>query len=219
MFLRKSIQILKRFILYLFLFIIFFILVTNVWVILSTQSQVYKKADDAPYRPVALVLGTSNKLVDGSPNPFFQNRMETTKELIDLRKSKHILVSGDNRSKYYNEPSAMRTALIQRGIRKESITLDFAGLRTFDSIVRCKEVFNQDSIIIVTQSFHAYRALFISNHYGMKAIAIVTDEPGTWKTIKVTVREFLARPLAVLDLYVLNTEPKFLGKKEKLNGL
>ena len=190
----------------------------NIWVYYSTRNQIYSSIEKAPYRSVALVLGTSNKLVSGKPNPFFTNRIETAKALIEHNKTNHIIVSGDNSSKYYNEPLAMKKALELKGVDKSTITPDYAGLRTFDSIVRCKQIFGQDSIIIITQSFHAYRALFISNYYNLKAIAVVADEPGRWQSAKVLLRECLARPLAVLDLYILGTEPKYLGKKEKLNG-
>ncbi|MCU0383322.1 MAG: YdcF family protein [Cyclobacteriaceae bacterium] len=216
---KKYLRLAGKIFFLLFSAIILLLVVCNAWVYFSTRKQVYYSIEEAPYRSVALVLGTSNKLVSGKPNPFFTNRIEKAKALIEQNKVSHIIVSGDNRSKYYNEPSAMKKALVQKGVQQQKITLDFAGLRTFDSIVRCKEIFGQDSITIITQSFHTYRALFISNYYQIDAVAVVAEEPGRWQSVKVIMREFLARPLAVLDLYILNTEPKFLGKKEKLNGL
>lgn len=191
----------------------------NLWVILSTKEQVYTDVAKTPHRAVALVLGTSNRLSDGRPNPFFTNRIETTYQLYKKGKVDYIIVSGDNRSKYYNEPMAMRKALLEKGIPAEIITLDYAGLRTLDSIIRCKKIFGQNSITIITQSFHSYRALFISQYYQLDAIVVVADENSTWQSTKVVMREFLARPLAILDLYVLKTTPRFLGDKEELNGI
>lgn len=198
--------------------LLFVLIATNAWVVLATRKQVYRDVLETPHRSVALVLGTSNRLSDGSPNPFFTNRIEAAYQLYKNGKVDHIIVSGDNRSKYYNEPVAMRKALIEKGIPSSIITLDFAGLRTLDSIVRCKEIFGQESITIITQSFHSYRSLFISQYYAMDAIVMVADEPSTWQSAKVIARELLARPLAVLDLYILKTTPRFLGEKEELNG-
>jgi SanA protein len=195
-----------------------FIAGSNAWVMLATRSAIYASYDAAPKRSVALVLGTSRRLSNGLSNPFFANRIETAYQLYKRGKVQLIIVSGDNRSKYYNEPAEMRKALIAKGVPSEIITLDFAGLRTLDSIIRCKEIFGQESIILITQAFHSYRALFISRYYNIDAIAVVAEEPETWQSAKVIVREILARPLAVLDLYVLKTSPRFLGEKEELNG-
>ncbi|MEL7005041.1 MAG: ElyC/SanA/YdcF family protein [Bacteroidota bacterium] len=111
----------------------------------------------------------------------------------------------------------MKNALIELGIPDKAITLDYAGFRTLDSIIRCKKIFDQDDITIITQSFHSYRALFISDYYNMESVAMVNyngpNIPGEMRF-----REYLARTLAVFDLYVINREPKFLGKKETLNG-
>jgi SanA protein len=195
-----------------------FVVLCNVWVIITTQQLVFETIGSAPHRNVALVLGTSRRLSDGSANPFFTNRIETAYQLYKNGKVDHIIVSGDNRSKYYNEPAEMRKALIAKGVPSIDITLDFAGLRTLDSIVRCYEIFDQDSITIITQPFHSYRALFISQYYRLDAIVVVAEEPEALQSVKVIAREVLARPLAVLDLYVFKTKPRHLGEKEELNG-
>jgi SanA protein len=192
------------------------IVITNIWVIQSTQSRVYSDLDSVPHNKVALVLGTSSRLINGDPNPFFVNRMSRAAELYKKNKVDHFILSGDNRTKYYNEPETMRGALIALGVPDTVITLDFAGLRTFDSIVRSREIFGQDSLTIITQTFHSYRALFISDRVKVSAIAIVANEPKTENALSVYIREYFARTKAVMDLYILNTEPKHLGQKEPL---
>jgi SanA protein len=102
------------------------------------------------------------------------------------------------------------------GVPDSIITLDYAGLRTFDSIVRSKEIFGQDSLTIITQPFHSYRALFISDRVNITAVAIVAIEPKAENALSVYIREYFARTKAVMDLYILNTEPKHLGQKEPL---
>jgi SanA protein len=192
------------------------LVVANWWVIRSTSSGIYSDYDAIPSNPVGLVLGTSSRRADGSPNPFFHNRMEAAARLYQLGKIGHIIVSGDNRSRFYNEPMEMKRALVKLGVPDAAITLDYAGLRTLDSVVRSKEIFGQDHITIITQPFHSYRALFISNYYDIEAVALVANEPGDEPAVSVYVREYFARAKAVLDLYVLKTGPRYLGEKEPI---
>ncbi len=189
----------------------------NWWVIKSTEDKVLTDISLLKGRSVALVLGTSNKLRNGSANPFFENRIKAAAELYREGKVAHFILSGDNRSVYYNEPMDMKKALVLLHVPDSAITLDYAGLRTLDSIVRCKEIFGQDKIIIITQPFHCYRALFISNFYHIDALALVAQEPISEAPFKVYIREYFARTKAVLDLYILNTAPRHLGEKEPLS--
>jgi SanA protein len=196
--------------------VLVFLVGCNVWVVVSTSAEVYSDETLLPERRIALVLGTSHRAQGGGPNPYFQKRMETAAELFVNGKIDHFILSGDNRSRYYNEPMEMRKALVKRGVPATAITLDYAGLRTLDSIVRCKEIFGQNRITIITQPFHSYRALFISQYYDIDAIAMVAGEPDFESSVKVRVREYFARPMAVLDLYVFKTSPRFLGEKEEV---
>lgn len=209
---------LKRLLISAFIGIVLLFYISNVWVVNSTKSFVYTDSGKLPDHRVALVLGTSNKTTSGQPNDFFVKRMETAAELYKLGKIDHFILSGDNRSKFYNEPMEMRKALMSRGVPDAAITLDYAGLRTLDSVIRSKEIFGQDKIIIITQPFHSYRALFISHYYHIDAVAMVTEGPGYEKSLKVRMREYFARTKAVLDLYVFKTSPRFLGEKENLKG-
>jgi SanA protein len=187
------------------------------WAIISfsTESQVYRNVDDVPSREVGLLLGTTPGI--NSSNLFFRTRIEATKELYERGKIQHILVSGDNANADYNEPEAMRLALIKAWIPNESITLDYAGFRTLDSIVRAKEIFSLTwGITIISQPFHIERALFISNAYHIDAIwygaANISLKFGAYPYI----REIWARWVALYDV-IFGTEPLVLGKKESLN--
>jgi SanA protein len=180
------------------------VVASNIWVVWSTSDKVFSDYRLLPDNTVALVLGTSNKLTDGSPNPYFENRIKTAASLYKGGKVTHFLLSGDNRSKYYNEPMEMKKALVKQGVPDSVITLDSAGLRTLDSIVRSKEIFGQDKITIITQPFHCNRALFISRFYHIDAVAIQAVEPSPEAMVKVYVREYFARTKAIIDLYVLS---------------
>ena len=197
--------------------LIIFVVASNLWVVFSTRSKVLIDQQQLQDHGVALVLGTSHRMISGVPNPFFENRISTAAELYRSGKIVHFILSGDNRSVYYNEPMEMKKALMKQGVPDSTITLDYAGLRTLDSIVRCKEIFGQSNIIIITQPFHSYRALFISNYYHIDAVALVAKEPSQEIAAQVYFREYLARTKAVLDLYILGTEPRHLGEKEPLS--
>jgi SanA protein len=187
----------------------------NLWVVNSTSDKVFSNTDTLPPHEVAVVLGTSARLGGGQPNPFFETRIKTAAGLYHAGKVKYFIVSGDNRTKYYNEPEEMKKALVKSGVPDSVITLDYAGLRTLDTIVRCKEIFGQDTVTIITQPFHCYRALFISKYYDMNAVAVMTDDVKF--SSRIYVREYFARARAVLDLYVFKTSPRHLGEKEPLN--
>jgi SanA protein len=205
-----------RFVIGVIFFAMVFILASNIWVVESTKHAIYSSYDSLPTNSVALVLGTSNRLVSGAPNPFFLERIAAAALLYRQGKVSRFLLSGDNRTRFYNEPEEMRKALIKEGIPPEIITLDYAGLRTLDSVVRSKEIFGQNKIIIVTQPFHCYRALFISRYFNIDAVAFLTEGNSIDSSLKVSVREWVARAKAILDLYVLKTSPRHLGTKQPL---
>jgi SanA protein len=193
-----------------------FLIVCNLWVVGTTSGKVYETQQKLPDHRMALVLGTSHRTIAGAPNPYFEKRMETAAALFKSGKVDHFILSGDNRTRYYNEPNEMRKSLVKKGVPPNAITLDYAGLRTLDSIIRCKQIFGQEKITIITQPFHSYRALFISRYYDIDAVAVVADEPNFESSVKVRVREYLARTKAVLDLYFLNKSPRYLGDKEEI---
>lgn len=187
---------------------VLFILITNIWVVYSTADAIYT-LDNVPKNEVALVLGTSKRTVNGGSNRFFVERMNAAAQLHKQGSVKKLLVSGDNGTKYYNEPRDMYKALDELNIPHDDIKLDFAGFRTLDSVVRAKEVFGNNSITIVTQEFHCYRSLFIAQYYDIDAVAVSADNGGPIGN-NLALREVFARTFAVLDLYVFKREPKFI---------
>ena len=191
-----------------------FIVISNFWVIGATYPRVYEEVSSLPHKRLALVLGTTDKLKSGEENPYFTGRIKTVAKLYKDGKIDHILLSGDNRTKYYNEPAKMKEALLKENIPEEDITLDYAGLRTLDSIVQCKEIFGQNEVIIVTQRFRSYRALFISDYHNLDAVVMTAQKVSFPTSIRTSLREIIARPLAIIDLFILKKRPLLLGKKE-----
>lgn len=182
------------------------------WTVSDARHYTYDDVDAVPYNRVALVLGTSKYLIGGSPNHYFKYRIKAAAELYNSGKVDYILVSGDNATVQYNEPRQMRRALIQAGIPASAIYSDYAGFRTLDSIVRAKEVFGQARFTVVSQAFHNERAIFIARHFGIDAVGFNAVDPSAYQGIRTRVREVFARLMGLLDLYVLDKGPKFLGE-------
>ncbi len=188
------------------------ILLGNIWIVQQSKAIVFDSINDLPNKDVGLVLGTSNRLVNGNTNLFFKYRVEAAAELFKQEKIKHIIVSGDNSQTNYNEPRKMYQALVKLDIPDNCITLDYAGFRTFDSVVRCKEVFQQNDFTIISQEFHNYRAAYIAKYFGINAVAY-NAKTVISQTRRPYNREYLARLKALLDVHILKTKPKFLGEK------
>ncbi len=158
-----------------------------------------------------MVLGTSKYLSTGHINQYFKFRINATVQLYKSGKIDYIIVSGDNGSKYYNEPVDFKKELIAEGIPKEKIYLDYAGFRTLDSVVRSKAIFGQDSITIISQQFHNQRAIFLASHHGIFAIGYNAKDVSGRSGLKTKIREYLARTKAVIDV-IFDVEPKFYGE-------
>jgi len=183
----------------------------NIWINQQTKNRIYSDVEHIQPKKVALVLGANKYVAGGRINLFFRFRMEAAAKLYHAHKVQHILVSGDNGTRAYNEPIAMQKYLIDLGVPAEAITLDYAGFRTLDSVVRAYKVFQQNDFIIVSQAFHNKRALFIADHYHIQAIGFNAQDVVRSRSFKTRVREYFAKVKAVLDLYILGTQPKFLG--------
>lgn len=179
----------------------------------KTHDYVFDTVDSIPPQKAALVLGTAKRLRGGFPNLYFSYRIDAASELYKAKKVEAIVVSGDNRHVSYNEPRDMMNALIEKGIPDSVIYLDYAGFRTLDSVVRMKEIFSQDSFIIVSQKFHNQRAIYLGQHAGIKAYGYnAKDLELNRSSIKTKVREKFARVKAFIDV-VIDKQPKFLGEK------
>jgi len=182
----------------------------------DTAPYTFTQVARVPHNRVGLVLGTSNRLRNGSPNPFFNHRIAAAVGLYRHKKIDYLVVSGDNSQKHYNEPEMMKTALVKGGVPANRIYLDYAGLRTLDSVVRCHRIFGQSRFTVISQAFHNQRALFIAQHHGLDAVGFNARDVTGRNGLKVQFREMLARVKVFLDLYLLNKQPKYLGEEVKI---
>ncbi|WP_042011945.1 SanA/YdcF family protein [Aeromonas fluvialis] len=188
------------------------VLAYSEWIVSDARHYTYDQVDEVPYNRVAVVLGTSKYLAGGGPNYYFKYRIKAAAELYNNAKVDFIIVSGDNATVQYNEPRQMHRALIKAGIPASAIYMDFAGFRTLDSVVRAREVFGQSHFTVVSQGFHNERAIFIARHFGIDAVGFNAEDPSAYQGIRTRVREVFARLMGLVDLYVLDKGPKFLGE-------
>ena len=202
-----------------FLIIIFLIAVVaiDLYMSNSAKKRIYTSINNVPHRGVGLLLGTAKYIRRGKINYFYKYRIDAAVNLFKSGKIDAILVSGDNATRYYNEPLRMRRDLMRQGVPKSKIYLDFAGFRTLDSVVRAKKIFGLKKYTIISQKFHLERALFLAHASGADVIGFrAKDFPGTKAAIRMLLREYAARVKAFLDIYILHTTPKFNGAFEKI---
>lgn len=196
--------------------IVAFTVYANVRVERAATGRIYCSVDAVPHNRVALLLGTNPMNRLGRPNTYFTNRIHTAAGLFHAGKIEYIIASGDNHTRRYDEPTAMRDSLMAHGVPSDRIVLDYAGFRTLDSVVRAKEVFGCDSITIISQADHSARALYIAEANGIEAVAVSAPlRAGRWVRTRLALREWLARDKMMFDIWS-GKQPHFLGEKIKI---
>lgn len=187
----------------------------NLTAIWASRGKLFDNAENIPQVKVGLVFGTSDQY-KGRENRYFRYRIDAAVEVWNSGKVETLIVSGDNRSKYYNEPEKMKAALIEEGIPANRIVCDYAGLRTLDSVVRAKKIFGTDSILFISQRFQNERAIYLAQANGMKAYGYNAEDVEIQAGFKTRFREVGARVKMWLDVNFLDTKPRHLGDKVEL---
>ena len=186
--------------------------VTAVW---ASRGRLFNNVDDLPPAKVGLVFGTSDSY-KGRENRYFRYRIDAAVEVWNAGKVETLIVSGDNRSRYYNEPEKMKAALVEEGVPKDRIVCDYAGLRTFDSVVRAKEIFGADTVLVISQRFQNERAIYLAQAHGMEAFGFNAEDVEIRAGFKTKIREVGARVKMWLDVNFLDTKPTHLGEKVEM---
>ena len=165
----------------------------------ASKGRVYSDVDEIPHREVGLLLGTNPKGRRGGANMFYNYRIDAAVELYEAGKVDRILISGAKKGAGYDEPQAMREALVVRGVPDSILVLDGQGFHTIESIVRAKEVYEVDSVTVISQEFHNRRSLYMAKHNGLDAIAYNAANTTIlrWRVI-MFLRERASRVKAVL---------------------
>lgn len=192
------------------------VMAANAWVVSVTRDFIVDDMTRLGVYDVGVVLGTSPYTRYGNQNLLFTHRMMTAAELYRAGRVRHLLISGANPDRTYNEPRKMYQALRRLGVPDTALTMDFAGFRTLDSIVRAQRIFGLDRFVVISQRYHDYRALFIARYNGVDALAYIRPQEDRRQPLRAEAREYLARFKAVVDLFLLSTRPRFLGPQRPI---
>jgi|GEM_PF-697104 SanA protein len=176
------------------------LVVNEVHIQRRVSAQLHSDLASIPFNRVALVLGTLPVAHDGSANPFFAERMEAAAALYCSGRVQHLILSGDADIWGYDEPTEMRTALMAMGVPEMDMTLDRAGLNTFESVRRMRTVFGQERFTIVSQGYHNERATYIAEELGADAVAFNAKALPIIHAKRTWLRERLARVKMWVDL-------------------
>jgi SanA protein len=168
---------------------------------------------------VALVLGARVN-AGGRLSAMLEDRVITAVRLYEKGTVGKLIMSGDNSRREYDEPTAMRRHAMGLGVPGRDVVRDFAGLRTFDSVVRARDIFGQTRIVIVSQEFHLPRALYLARSLGMDAVGVIADRrPYQQGSIRRSrMREIPACFAAMVDIWLPGRGPKYRGPMESLDG-
>ena len=204
-----------RLVLTLSLLSLFGLLIPRFILLLYAKPRTYTPAT-VPPRRAAIVFGAGLQH-DGTPTLVLRDRVQTAANLYFAGKVEKLLMSGDNRFVDYNEPESMRQYALSLGVPDEAIALDYAGRRTYDTCYRARDIFQLDSVILVTQNFHLPRALFLCNMLGVDGVGVPADLQYYRKISRAiwNFRELLATVDAINDVMYKQPVP-VLGEPEPI---
>lgn len=213
--LKKIFKYIWRFVRIVGLLVLVVLFLPKLIILLSASARTFA-ADKVPSDRVAIVFGAGLRY-DGTPTAILKDRVETAVQLYQQGTVSKLLMSGDNSYVTYNEPEAMRQYALGLGVPDLDIVLDYAGRRTYDTCYRAREIFQVKSAILVTQSFHLPRALFLCNALGVEANGVAANNIYFRKLSRFiwNVRELFATTQAVWDVYVTSPLP-ILGDPEPI---
>jgi SanA protein len=213
----RFMKIIKRlciFIAVVFLISITLIFAINAMIYIKTKPYIYNKTSNIPHAQTVIILGAA-VLPNRNLSPVLKDRVDTAIQLYESKKVSKILVSGANSTVAYNEVNPVRTYLLSKGVFGQDIFLDHAGFDTYSTMYRARDIFKVNSALIVSQSFHLPRAVFIARKLGLNAYGVNADS-GHILFINY-IREVFADEKAVLSL-MFNVKPKFLGASIPITG-
>ena len=214
--LKKKIFLLKRIIITVFILgiaALLFVFGLNFLVVRSTEKQIIK--DFTQEYDCILVLGAGVR--NGSPRPMLQDRLDYAIDLYKNNVAPKLIMSGDHGRKDYDEVNIMKDYAIEKGVHSEDIFMDHAGFSTYESIYRARDIFKAEKMVIVTQEYHLFRALYISNRLGVEAVGYASDPRVYSGQLYRELREILARDKDVIYC-IFKPKPTYLGEAIPVSG-
>lgn len=210
----------KKVLKYIIIFIItiaIIILGINLYVILSTKKQIIEEEKYTELSDIDCIIILGAGIVEGKPSHTLEDRLLEGIKLYQNNISDKIIMSGDHGRKEYDEVNVMKNYAIQKGVPSENIFMDHAGFSTYESIYRARDIFKARKVVIVTQKYHLYRALYIANQLGLEAYGVGADPRQYVGRIYREMREILARNKDFIKC-IFKPEPTYLGETIPVNG-
>ena len=189
----------------------------NIYVTSSTKKQIVNKNDYSKLNDIDCIVVLGAGIWGDKPSPLLQDRLDTAISLYENNVSSKIIMTGDHGRKNYDEVNIMKDYTIKNGIKSEDIFMDHAGFSTYESIYRAKEIFKAKKIVIVTQKYHLYRALYIANKLGLEAYGVNSDPRRYSGASYRELREVLARNKDFFKC-IIKPKPTYLGEVIPVSG-
>lgn len=198
------------------LLLVLVIIGVSLFVKLKTSGNIVSSVKSLEKADCIVILGAGVKS-DGTPSLMLKERLDKGISLYENKISEKILISGDHRSRYYDEVNTMKNYCLNAGVESENIFMDHAGLSTYDSIYRAKEIFGAEKIVIVTQKYHLYRAVYIAQSLGLEVTGVACDTATYKGQAFRNLREVFAQNKDVL-MCIFKPEAEVMGEKISLNS-
>lgn len=193
------------------------VLSINFYVIGTTKKSMIKDSDYSSLKDIDCILILGAGIWDDKPSPMLQDRLDVGIELYKKGLASKIIMSGDHGREEYDEVNIMKEYAIEQGVPSEDIFMDHAGFSTYESVYRAKEIFEAKNIIIVTQKYHLYRALYIADKLDINAYGINSDPRKYSGQLFRELREILARNKDFVNC-IIKPKPTYLGESIPVSG-
>ena len=210
----------KKIIIYLAIIVVIIaliILAINLYVKESTKKQIISSSDYTNLENIDCIIILGAGIWGDKPSPMLEDRLLEGINLYNDNISNKIIMSGDHGREEYDEVNIMKNYAIEKGVPSENIFMDHAGFSTYESIYRAKEIFEANKVVIVTQKYHLYRALYIANQLGLEAYGVGSDPRQYIGATYRELREILARDKDFIKC-IFKPEPTYLGETIPVSG-
>ena len=206
-----------KYIIMLILIFVVTVLVINFFVKIVTKNRILKKEEYSKLEDIDCIIVLGAGIWGDKPSPMLEDRLKEAVSLYNQNIFSKIIMSGDHGKADYDEVNIMKEYAIEQGVASEDIFMDHAGFSTYESMYRAKEVFEANKIVIVTQKYHLYRALYIAKQLGIEAYGVNSDPRKYVGATYREAREIIARDKDFIKC-IFKPQPKYLGETIPVNG-
>ncbi len=206
-----------KYIIMLVLIFIVIILTINSFVKIVTKNKILDEYEYSKLENIDCIIVLGAGIWGDKPSPMLEDRLKEAISLYNQNISSKIIMSGDHGKEDYDEVNIMKEYAIKQGVRSEDIFMDHAGFSTYESMYRAKDVFEANKVVIVTQKYHLYRALYIAKQLGIEAYGVNSDPRKYVGATYREAREIIARDKDFIKC-IFKPQPKYLGETIPVNG-